>query len=193
MWGGGQCGLQRGEYGGPKGAVSAEVSSAALAVCHYLMVNPFVSGGGSSTGPPARRQIEIDFVVARMQRGFGSSYAAVRADGSWEVWKHPLIPPGISLARCKCKQRFSQTKFSVSRQKNKKIQGKDGADEIKAISGRWSLKDAILGASQSYKLRLNSFRRGLNLYFEFINACRCSSLYPSLCASMCGAPFFVTA
>lgn len=55
-----------GEYGPPKGAVSAEVSWAALAVCHYLMVNPSVSGGGSSTGLPARWQIEMDFVVATM-------------------------------------------------------------------------------------------------------------------------------
>lgn len=132
MLGGGQCGLQRGEYGGPKGAVSAEVSSAALAVCHYLMVNPFVSGGGSSTGPPARRRIEIDFVVARMQRGFGSSYVAVRADGSCEVLKASTDPSGHFSGTLQMQTAIFQTKYSVSRQKKKKIQGKDGADEIKA-------------------------------------------------------------
>lgn len=50
LGGGGQCGLQGGECGqecGLKGAVSAEISLVAPAICHYLMVNPSVSVIGS--------------------------------------------------------------------------------------------------------------------------------------------------
>lgn len=69
-----------------------------------------VSDGGSSAGPSARWQIEMDFVVATIQRGCISSYATVQVDGSCELWKDPLILPASFM---QMPGYFFQTKFSV--------------------------------------------------------------------------------
>lgn len=56
----------------PKGAVSAEISSAGLAICHYLMVNPSVSGirGSHRAKPPGDRAVRKRSGRIDRQKGF---------------------------------------------------------------------------------------------------------------------------
>lgn len=100
---------------------------------------------------PACPAADRDRFCCCKKRGFSSSYAAVHAVRSCKVWKAPLIPPGIFLAQCKCKQQFP--KFSASRT----IDKKDDADEIKPINGRWSLNNAIFFLSQFFSLNCTTW------------------------------------
>lgn len=66
----------------PKGAVSAEISSAGLAICHYLMVNPSVSGirGSHWAKPPGDQTVRNRSRRIDRQKGFVLTWCRAQRD-----------------------------------------------------------------------------------------------------------------